>query len=156
MFKKNLTFIVLVIAILFISSLSFAAELKPRLVVLTDISPDHAEPDDMESVIRLLVHADLFEIEALIHSTGWSVWGNAGDTGMNLIRETIDLYEKDLPNLLKRSGQQGYLHDNDKQEIGYWPSPDYLRELALLGSKNRGQKFIGEDNNSVGSDKIIE
>ena len=28
--------------------------------------------DDMESIIRLFVHADLFEIEGLIHSTGWS------------------------------------------------------------------------------------
>ena len=38
--------------------------LKPRLVVLTDIST--WEPDDHESLIRLLVHADMFEIEGLI------------------------------------------------------------------------------------------
>ena len=156
MFKKNIVFIVLVLSILFISSLCFAAELKPRLVVLTDISPDRVEPDDMESMIRLFVHADLFEIEALIHSTGWSVSGNAGDTGLNLIKEDIDLYEKDLSNLMKRSNQEGHLHDNDKQEIGYWPSPDYLRARTMLGSKNRGQKFIGAENNSQGSDKIIE
>lgn len=49
-----------------------AGELKPRLVVLTDISPDRVEPDDMESMIRLLVHADLFEIEALVATAGWS------------------------------------------------------------------------------------
>ncbi len=139
-----------------ITASSIAAPLKPRLVVLTDISPDNVEPDDMESMIRLLVHADLYEIEALIHSTGWSVWANAGDTGLNLIRETIDLYEKDLPNLMKRSNQQGHLHDAEPQEIGYWPSPDYLRERILLGSKNRGQQYIGENNNSDGSKRIIE
>ena len=135
---------------------SHAAPLKPRLVVLTDIAPNNVEPDDMESMIRLLVHADLFEVEALIHSTGWSVWGDAGDTGMNLIREAVDLYEKDLPNLMKRSSQQGHLQDSGQQEIGYWPSADYFRSRTLLGSRNRGQKFIGAENDSDGSRKIIE
>ena len=133
-----------------------ASPLKPRLVVLTDISPNDVEPDDMESMIRLLVHADLYEIEGLIHSTGWSVGSNAGETGLNLIKEAIALYEKDLPNLLKRSNQVGHIHDNDHQEIGYWPSADYLRARTMLGSKNRGQQYIGVNNNSDGSDKIIE
>lgn len=135
---------------------SQAAQLKPRMVVLTDISPDNVEPDDMESMIRLLVHADMYEIEALVHSTGWSVWGNAGDTGLNLIREAIDLYEKDLPNIMKRSNQHGHAQDNEPQEIGYWPSADYLRSRTMLGSKNRGQKYIGKDNNSDGSQTIID
>ena len=39
------------------------APLKPRIVVLTDIST--WEPDDHESLIRLLVHADMLEIEEL-------------------------------------------------------------------------------------------
>ena len=155
MLKRNITSTLLLL-LLVLSTTSFAADLKPRLVVLTDISPNRVEPDDMESMIRLLVHADLFEIEALVHSTGWSVAGNAGDTGMNLIKEAIDLYEKDLPNLSKHSDQKGHLHDDEYQEIGYWPSADYLRARTILGSKNRGQRFIGENNNSDGSDKIIE
>ena len=131
------------------------AEVKPRLVVLTDISPDKVEPDDMESIIRLFVHADLFEIEALIHSTGWSA-DVAKESYYQLIHEAINLYEKDLPNLLKRSVQEGHRHDGGKQEIGYWPSPQYLRDRTLMGSKSRGQKFIGEDNTSPGSDLIIQ
>ena len=39
---------------------------KPRIVVLTDIAPGNIEPDDMESMIRLMAHADLFEIEGII------------------------------------------------------------------------------------------
>ncbi|MBN2181211.1 MAG: DUF1593 domain-containing protein [Sedimentisphaerales bacterium] len=156
MLKRNMTSTILLFLLLALSAASFAADLKPRLVVLTDISPDNVEPDDMESMIRLLVHADLFEIEALVHSTGWSVADNAGDTGLNLIKEAIDLYEKDLPNLMKRSNQQGHLHDNEQQEIGYWPSADYLRSRIMLGSKNRGQRYIGENNNSDGSNEIIE
>jgi hypothetical protein len=156
MLRKRMAITILFLLSLAISTASPAADLKPRLVVLTDISPNRIEPDDTESMVRLLVHADLFEIEALVHSTGWSVAGNAGDTGLNLIKEAIDLYEKDLPNLMKRSNQQGHLHDNDKQEIGYWPSADYLRARTMLGSKNRGQRYIGENNNSDGSNKIIE
>jgi hypothetical protein len=132
-----------------------AALLKPRLVVLTDIAPNNVEPDDMESMIRLLVHADLFEIEGLVHSTGWSVT-TAREDYFQLIHEAIDLYEKDLPNLRKRSDQHGHLHDDARQEIGYWPSPKYLRDRTMFGSKSRGMKFIGETNNSPGSDLIIK
>jgi hypothetical protein len=128
---------------------------KPRLLVLTDISPDKVEPDDMESIIRLLVHADLFEIEGLVHSTGWSA-STAREDYYQLIHEAIDLYEKDLPNLRKRSDQSDHLHDSGTQQIGYWPSPDYLRKRSMIGSKHRGQKFIGEKNNSPGSDFIIK
>lgn len=134
---------------------SAAAPLKPRLVVLTDIAPNNVEPDDMESMIRLLVHADLFEIEGLVHSTGWSAT-TAREDYFQLLHEAIDLYEKDLPNLRKRSAQQGHLHDNGRQEIGYWPSPKYLRDRTVFGSQHRGMKFIGATNDSPGSDLIIK
>ena len=48
------------------------SELKPRLVVCTDIAPADVEPDDMESMVRLMAYADQFEIEALITSVGWN------------------------------------------------------------------------------------
>ena len=41
------------------------------MLVLTDIST--WEPDDHESLIRLIVHADIFEIEGIVVSTGWSM-----------------------------------------------------------------------------------
>ena len=128
---------------------------KPRMVVLTDISPDNIEPDDMESIIRLFVHADLFEIEGLVHSTGWSA-SMAQESYFQLIHEAIDLYEKDLPNLRKRSNQMAHIKNEERQEIGYWPSPQYLRERTQLGSMKRGMKFIGEDNDSDGSNLIIK
>ncbi len=58
-------------------STTLADELMPRLVVLTDIAPNHVDPDDMESMIRLRAHADLFEIEALVATTGWSNTGGS-------------------------------------------------------------------------------
>ena len=47
-------------------------ELKPRLVVCTDIAPGDVEPDDMESMVRLMAYADQFEIEAVITTVGWN------------------------------------------------------------------------------------
>jgi len=133
------------------------AKLKPRLVVLTDIST--WETDDHESLIRLLVHADMFEIEALILSTGYSIdtLNDSTKSGfINLIHGAVDAYEKDLPNLMKRSNQVGHELDDSRQEIGYWPSAQYLRDRTMTGSRNRGKQFIGDDNDSLGSNRIIE
>lgn len=132
-----------------------ADSLKPRIVVLTDTSPNDVEPDDMESMIRLLVHSDLFEIEGLVATTGWSSSGGNADW-VRLIHDAIDAYEEDLPNLRKRSDQKGHKADETQQRIGYWPTPDYLRSRTVVGSQVRGIEHIGEGNNSPGSDLIIE
>lgn len=132
--------------------------LKPRLVVLTDIAPADIEPDDQESLIRLLSHADLFEIEAIIATTGWNN-SNYPVAWMDTIFNTLGAYEKDLPNLMKRSEQTAFLplkKEEKKQYIGYWPSVEYLRSRVKLGCQKMGRKAIGEDNRSVGSDFIIQ
>ncbi len=144
----------LLLLCLVLGTTSLADELKPRIVVLTDIAPNNVEPDDMESMIRLLAHADLFEIEGLLATTGWSNTG--GRERLDLIHAALDAYEKDLPNLKKRSQQAGHLSDESRQALGYWPSPDYLRSRAMLGSTKMGQKFIGEENDSPGSHLIIQ
>ncbi|MDR8393355.1 DUF1593 domain-containing protein [Aliifodinibius sp. S!AR15-10] len=138
-----------------LSATSPADSLKPRIIVLTDISPNDVEPDDMESMIRLFVHADLFEIEGLVATTGWSSSGGNADW-VRLIHDAIDGYEQDLPNLRKRSGQEEFNKDETEQKIGYWPSPDYLRSRTVVGSQVRGMKHISEGNNSPGSNLIIE
>lgn len=134
---------------------SEATPLKPRMVVLTDIST--WEPDDHESMIRLLVHADLFEIEGIIVTTGWSMDNvNEHKQFKDIAIGVIDAYEKDLPNLQKRSNQTGFAHDNDRQEIGYWPSAQYLKDRTMFGSMRMGKSFLGEGNNSNGSNLIIK
>jgi hypothetical protein len=156
MFKNHWSLLFLLLLSTAISISSYAATtLKPRLVVLTDIAPNNVEPDDMESMIRLLVHADLFEIEGLIHSTGWSA-NVAKESYYQLIHEAIDLYEKDLPNLQKRSNQKEFLRDESRQKIGYWPSPKYLRDRTMIGSAKRGYQYIGEGNASDGSNLLIK
>ncbi len=128
-------------------------DLKPRIVVLTDIST--WETDDSESLVRLLVYADRFEVEGLIFTTGWSL-AETRDDFLQLIHQAIDAYEKDLPRLMKRSGQTGFLEDESRQSLGYWPSPDYLRKRTMTGSRKRGMEFIGKENVSEGSQWIIK
>lgn len=127
--------------------------LKPRVLILTDVST--WETDDSQSLVRLFAYADMFEIEGLVFTTGWSL-SNTRTDFLNLIHQTIDAYEKDLPNLCKRSGQKFFNLDKVNQPIGYWPTATYLRNRVFTGSKNRGFKFIGADNDSDGSNQIIK
>ena len=53
---------ILIFALWVVGGAVFAAE-RPRLAVLTDIGGD---PDDQQSLIRLMMYANEFEIEALI------------------------------------------------------------------------------------------
>jgi hypothetical protein len=123
------------------------------MVVLTDVST--WETDDSESLVRLLVHADMLEIEGLVFTTGWSL-DKTRDDFINLIHDAVNAYEKDLPNLQKRSSQTEYQNDESRQQIGYWPSANYLRTRTMFGSKNRGAEHVGEGNDSPGSELIIQ
>ena len=137
----------------------FAGEktLKPRLVVCTDIAPADVEPDDMESMVRLMSYADQFEIEALITSVGWNCDPYPVEWAQYLFR-VIEAYRQDVNNLMKRSGQKKFLpiaKENGRQKLGYWPSADYLRGRAVMGSVRGGIKVVGEDNDSPGSELLI-
>ena len=131
--------------------------LKPRLVVCTDIAPADVEPDDMESMVRLMAYADCFEIEALITSVGWNCDPYPKEWAQYLTR-VIEAYRQDVPNLMQRSGQKKFLplkKENGQQKLGYWPSADYIKSRALMGSEHGGIKAIGEGNDSPGSEMLI-
>lgn len=82
-----------------------------RVVVSTDIGG--SDPDDYQSMVHLLVYADLFDLEGLISSP--PLQGRAEH-----IHEVIEAYEKDYPNLSRHSA-------------GY-PTPDRLRSLVKQGA----------------------
>lgn len=152
--RKIALFLLLVMPIM-----AWASEevLKPRLVVCTDIAPADVEPDDMESMVRLMAYADLFEIEALITSVGWNCDPYPVEWAQYLQR-VIEAYRKDVPKLMKRSGQLSFLSlekENSSQFIGYWPSADYIKSRAVMGSERGGIKVIGEGNDSPGSELLI-
>ena len=132
-------------------------DLKPRLVVCTDIAPTDVEPDDMESMVRLMAYADCFEIEALITSVGWNCDPYPKEWTQYLQR-VIEAYRKDVQSLMARSGQKKFLpieKENGQQHLGYWPSADYIKSRALMGSEHGGIKSIGEGNDSPGSEMLI-
>src|SRR5262249_47250183 len=83
---------------LLLATATLAAD-KPRLLVLTDIGGD---PDDQQSLIRLVVHANEFDIDGLIASAS----GVPGELKQDvvkpeLIREIVEAYGKVQPNLVK-------------------------------------------------------
>ena len=153
---------VIILLLLLTTSISGLAKgddaLKPRLVVCTDIAPADVEPDDMESMVRLMAYTDCFEIEALITSVGWNCDPYPVEWAQYLQR-VIDAYRQDVSNLMKRSEQQDFLpieQENGSQKLGYWPSADYLQNRAVMGSERGGIKVIGEGNDSPGSDLLIK
>src|SRR5688572_7704908 len=116
-----------------------AAE-RPRLAVLTDIGGD---PDDQQSMVRLMVHANEFEIELLLASAA----GTPGElkvavTKPELIREIVDAYGQVLPNLRKHA--QG------------WPTVEALRSRIVAGNAQRGRAVIGAEHDTAGSKALIE
>jgi hypothetical protein len=117
---------------------SLAAE-KPRLVVLTDIGGD---PDDQQSMIRLMHHANEFELEGLIASAA-GVPGELKKDSVRpeLIREIVEAYGKIRPNLV--------LHNPD------FPDPKSLHERIKAGNPVRGVKSLGADHDTEGSKWII-
>jgi hypothetical protein len=116
------------------------SEEKPILIVTTDIGGD---PDDQQSLIRLLVYSNEFNIQGLIASAS----GTRGELGVDtvkndLIREYVMAYGKVYNNL--RLHSPGY------------PHPDTLLSRIRKGNPHRGLDHIGSGNDTEGSEYIIQ
>src|SRR5688572_16853170 len=116
-----------------------AAE-RPRLAVLTDIGGD---PDDQQSLIRLMVYVNEFDLELLIASAA----GTRGElkesiTRPDLIRQIVDAYGMVLPNL--------------KRHASGWPEHAELVARIRSGNAQRGRAHIGPDHDTAGSQALIE
>jgi hypothetical protein len=97
---------------------------KSRLLVLTDIGDD---PDDEQSLIRLLLYANAFDIEGIVTEHWLKTHdGRHGpltpETQMELVHRMLNLYGQVLPNL-------------DRHAKGY-PRLDALRKLVKRGKTN--------------------
>lgn len=133
-------------------------QLKPRIIVMTDIGPAEVEPDDNESAVRLLSYADRFEIEGIITTVGWNC-DPYPDEWAEYLTRVVDGYRIDVGNLMKRSNQTGFKsieEENGRQELGYWPSADYIASRCVYGSQKAGIGVIGPDNDTDGSRLIIK
>ncbi|OFY68612.1 MAG: hypothetical protein A2V64_01610 [Bacteroidetes bacterium RBG_13_43_22] len=109
---------------------------KHRLIVLTDIE---ADPDDSQTLIRLLLYSNQIEIEGLIATT--SVHQKAR-VAPETIRKIINGYDKVQPNLLKH-------------EPGF-PTAQELLSLVKQGLPVYGMEGVGKGKDSEGSEWIIK
>jgi hypothetical protein len=133
------------VAFLFVNGIALGAgrleaPAKPRLLVLTDIGGD---PDDQQSLIRLMTYANEFEIEGLIATAS----GTPGElkeqvTRPDLIREVVTAYGKVRPNLL--------LHRPD------YPAAEALLGRVKSGNPRRGIRGVGAGNDTEGSRWVIQ
>lgn len=106
-----------------------------RLVVLTDIEN---EPDDTESMVRLLLYSNVIELQGLVATTSTHLRDRVAPKS---IRRVIDAYAKVRDNLL--------LH-----EAGF-PTTSTLQSLVKSGQASYGLAAVGEGKDSEGSDWII-
>lgn len=79
---------------------------RPRVIVSTDIGG--TDPDDFQSMVHLLLYADVLDIEGLISSP-------FGPGRREHILQVIDRYEADYPNLGRHSNR--YPHPGDLRRI---------------------------------------
>ena len=114
---------------------STASSHKPRIITTTDLG---ADPDDEQSLVRLLVCANEFDIEGLIVSTG--CWKKE-QSNTQMLDKMVDAYGDCVANLK--------VHSNA------FPSVQYLRSISIMGQKGYGMADVGDGKDSPGSELII-
>ena len=105
---------------------------RHRVLVSTDIGG--TDPDDQQSMVHLLLYADVFDLEGLVSSP-------YGPGRKSHILEVIDRYERDYPNLRSHSDR--------------YPTPDALRAITKQGEIDVAP-YAGVRQPTEGSRWIVE
>lgn len=111
-------------------------DIKPNVFILTDISN---EPDDAESLVRLLLYSNELLIKGIVATT--SYWLN-DTTHEEDIYPIIDAYDQIHSNLLLHSSA--------------YPSADYLRSIVSKGHPIYGLDAFNESSISQGARRLIQ
>lgn len=106
-----------------------------RMIVLTDIE---ADPDDTQSLVRLMLYANEIEIEGLIATTSVHQKDRIAPESIHAV---LDAYEQVRPSLTR--------HAN-----GY-PTAGAMRALVKSGAPLYGMEGVGEGQDTEGSNWII-
>lgn len=118
------------------NKLQYESPVKQRLFVLTDITN---EPDDQESLVRLLVYSNEYDLEGLVATTSTHL---RGQVRKDKIEALVKDYGKVKPNL-------------DKHASGY-PSMEYLMGITSEHLPFYSMEGVGEGKDSPGSELLIE
>lgn len=109
---------------------------RHRLLVLTDIE---ADPDDTQSLVRLLLYANEIDIEGLVATTSVH---RKSDIRPGSIRTVIEKYGQVYPTL--------------RQHAPGYPSEDDLLDRVMEGQPGYGMASIGAGQETEGSNAIID
>ena len=107
-----------------------------RVIVLTDIE---ADPDDTQSLVRLLLYSNEIDIKGIIATTSCWLKNNIHPES---IKDVIEAYKMAQPNLI--------LHDKN------YPEAQTLLSMVKKGMPQYGMLGVGEGKDSEGSDWIIQ
>jgi len=136
MFIKK-RFVLCIILVLLSSQWLYAGtHQKNRAVILTDIE---ADPDDTQSLVRLLLYSNVIDIKGIIATTSIHQKSNVYPES---IKKVIQAYGKVQANL-------------NKHEPGY-PNYEDLLELVKPGIAKYGMSGVGEGKDTEGSELIIK
>src|SRR4030042_2027225 len=133
---KNILMLIFILISLPFQLLCAHTNQKSRVIILTDIE---ADPDDTQSLIRLLLYSSEIDITGLIAST--SFWKKTS-VAPESIKKIIQAYDKVQPNLVKH-------------EDGF-ASAAALLLLVKQGLPEYGMQGVGEGKDSEGSEWIIK
>ncbi len=136
LYRKTVIALIGAFLILYFQSLYSQIDQKNRVIILTDIE---ADPDDTQSMIRLLLYSNVIDIKGLIATTSTHQKNNVHPES---IRRVIQAYGKVQANL-------------NKHESGF-PEADSLLELVKQGIAEYGIQGVGEGKDSQGSEWIIK
>lgn len=117
------------------------SEAKTRVAILTDISSlqgGFKEPDDTQSLVRLLLYANELEIEGLI-ATYTKHW--PGEIKPEYIRAVVEAY--------------GVVRERLAEHDPRYPTADRLLAVVKGGNPHDGPDFVGEGHDTEGSDWIV-
>lgn len=128
--------ILLTLFVAFALTSSGQSNSKNRVIVLTDIE---ADPDDTQSLVRLLLYSNEIDIEGLVATT--SCWQKT-NIAPGSIEKVLRAYADVQPNLLKH-------------EKGFPPAGDLLSRVKK-GLPVYGMEGVGMGKDSEGSEWIIK
>lgn len=114
---------------------SLPSSVKPRVFVLTDIEN---EPDDTQSLVRLLLYANDLDLRGLVATTSTHMRDSVHPES---IRRVIQRYGQVLPRLRE--------HDRA------YPDASQLLALVASGQPGYGMQAIGEGRDSPGSALLL-
>ncbi len=117
---------------------------RPNLIVTTDIGQD---PDDQQSMVRLLHYANDFNLLGLIANADDNYDHEPPTIRTDLLYQMLEAYDSIYPHLKKVDAN--------------YPSGEHLRSMVKSGCSGNGSKtavmkYIGEGKNTEGSDWIIK